>query len=151
MPKINDGSRDLVYRAYIVRLDHLSSNQLLTYVDSWVKQEPLCHNWCSRHSVQLIHFFPHKNKGISIMNCPAYGSAYTPVKPLDKSCNAVVYDHTKDDPTTCIYDSIHDITDPPKNMTNHRRIAMTICAALDKDREAMEEAYSETEDTTEAR
>ena len=36
----NDGSRDLVYRAYIVRLDHLSSNQLLTYVDSWVKQEP---------------------------------------------------------------------------------------------------------------
>ena len=35
-----DGSRDLVYRAYIVRLDHLSSNQLLTYVDAWVKQEP---------------------------------------------------------------------------------------------------------------
>ena len=79
------------------------------------------------------------------MECPAYGSAYTQVKPHDKSCTAVVYDRTKDDPTTCIYDSIHDITEPPKNMTNNRRIAVTNCAALDKEREAMEE---EAEDTT---
>ena len=79
------------------------------------------------------------------MDCPAYGS-YTTVKPRDKSCTAVIYDHTKEDPTTCIYDSIHDITEAPANISN-RRIAMTNCAAFEKETEAMEEE-SETEDTT---
>ena len=55
-----DGSRDLVYRAYIVRLDHLSSNQLLTYVDSWVKQEPYVTT-----GVAVIRFNPNCTSSVS--------------------------------------------------------------------------------------
>lgn len=83
------------------------------------------------------------------MDCPAYGS-YTTVKHRDDSCVAVVYDRTKgdQDPTTCIYDSIHDISAPPANISNHRRVEMTNCVALAKESEAREEENSETEDTT---
>ena len=63
-----DGSRDLVYRGYLVRLDHLSSNQLLSYADAWIKSKPRVPS-----GVALVEFNPNCSTTVSSMNesvCP---------------------------------------------------------------------------------
>lgn len=55
-----DGSRDLVYRAYIVNLDHLTSSQLLRYVDDWVRSEPYVSS-----GVAVIRFSPNCSTSVS--------------------------------------------------------------------------------------
>ena len=63
-----DDSKDLVYRGYIVRLDHLTSDQLLTYVDAWVRSGPYIAS-----GVAAIHFNPNCTISVPAMNetvCP---------------------------------------------------------------------------------
>ena len=63
-----DGSRDLVYRGYLVRLDHLSSKQLLSYAEAWIKSRPHISS-----GVAVVEFNPNCSTTVSTMNesvCP---------------------------------------------------------------------------------
>lgn len=58
-----DGSRDLVYRAYIVSLNDLTSSQLLRYVDDFVSSEPLISS-----GVAVIRFNPNCSTSVNSPN-----------------------------------------------------------------------------------
>lgn len=65
-----DDSRDLVYRGYLVRLDHLSSNQLHSYADAWIKSRPYVSS-----GVAVVEFNPNCSTTVSSMNqsvCPRH-------------------------------------------------------------------------------